>query len=32
MIVINLKDCIFATASPTQLAPIESSRSGTKQR
>ncbi len=25
-------DCKFATASPTQLAPFESSRAGTQQR
>jgi len=28
----NDKGCIFATASPTQPAPVESSRAGTQQR
>jgi len=29
----NIKiDCNFAAASPTQLAPFESSRAGTQQR
>jgi len=32
IIVRILKHCIFVMASPTQLAPVESSRAGTQQR
>jgi len=32
MVVLSIKDRIFAAASPTQLAPVESSRAGTQQR
>jgi hypothetical protein len=32
-LIVKIKiDCKFATASPTQLAPFESSRAGTQQR